>query len=299
MGPTAAGKSEVALTLAEEGGAAIISVDSMQVYREMDVGTAKASPAERARVPHHMIDLVDPADEFTVADFQEAGRAAIAGVRERAAPALIVGGSGLHFRALVDPLDFPPTDASVRERLAGLDPRRAAALLVAADAGAPEHVDMANPRRVLRALEVLELTGDTPSERAAHPRAAMVREYRSELPVAVIGFDPGDRLPVRARVRCDAMVAAGLVEEVARLRDRLGVTAGQAVGYKEMLPVVAGRSTLAEGRARVVRATLALAKRQRTFFRRDPRVRWLPWSDDPGERAATARLALEEAAWTS
>jgi tRNA dimethylallyltransferase len=289
----------VAVAIAAVAGAEIVSVDSMQVYRGLDLGTAKPTAAQRARVPHHLIDLADPAASFSVAEFQRAGREALAGLARRRVPALIVGGSGLHFRALVDPLEFPPHDPQVRREVEALDPGVAAAALVAADPSAGRWVDLANPRRVARALEVLRLTGLTPSARAAADAAAAVRAYRPLLPVVAVGFDPGEALRARVEARFDAMLAAGLLEEVRRVAPSLGPTAAQAVGYKELLPVVRGEAGLAEGRSRAVAATWALAGRQRTFFRRDPRLRWQAWDDDPARRAAAARTVFEEAGWTS
>jgi tRNA dimethylallyltransferase len=272
----------------------------MQVYRGMDIGTAKPTPEDRARVPHHLVDMVDPEEDFTVARFQSAGRSVLAGLDAAGVPALVAGGSGLHFRALVDPLDFPPSDAAVRALFDALDPEQAAAVLVEEDPGAADHVDLGNPRRVTRALEIMELTGATPSQRAVSPAGRAVRSYEAEIPVAAVGLDPGDGLEERVRRRTDAMLAAGLLDEVRRLGSRLGLTARQAVGYKELLPVVAGEATLDEGREAMIRATLALAKRQRTYFRRDPRIRWLAWHDDPDRRAGAAEQALGEAVpWIS
>ncbi len=272
----------------------------MQVYRGMDVGTAKPSPADRERVPHHLIDLAEPEDEFTVAEFQAAGREVLDRLAARGVPALIAGGSGLHFRALVDPLDFPPTDPAVRAALEALPPAEARHRLELADPGAAGHVDLANPRRVLRALEVLELTGLTPTERAARPEAAALRDYRPTIPLQVLGVDPGEGLAARAAARIERMHQRGLVDEVRRLAPRLGRTARQAVNYKELLPVVAGEASLAEGKEAQQRATLALAKRQRTYFGRDPRIHWLPWADHPARRADAAWVALQEApTWTS
>ena len=289
----------MALALAAGAGAEIVSVDSMQVYRGMDIGTAKPTGQQRARVPHHLIDLADPGEAFSVAEFQREGRRVLADLARRGAPALIVGGSGLHFRALVDPLEFPPHDPAVRRVVEALPPGGAAAALLAADPGAGEHVDLANPRRVARALEVHRLTGLTPTARGEGEQAAAIREYRPLVPVAALGIDPGESLPARVEARFDAMLGAGLLEEVRRLAPRLGRTAAQAVGYKELLPVVWGEASLEEGRTRAVAATRALAGRQRTFFRRDPRVRWLEWHDDPAQRAAAARAAFVEAGWTS
>ena len=285
--------------MAEAVGAEIVSVDSMQVYRGLDLGTAKPTPAQQARVRHHLLDLADPATPFSVAEFQRAGREALAGLARGGVPALIVGGSGLHFRALVDPLEFPPHDPEVRREVEALARGEALAALLAADPAAGAVVDVANPRRVARALEVYRLTGLTPAVRAASAAAAAVRAYRPLLPVVAVGADPGEALRRRVEARFDAMLAAGLLAEVRRLALHLGPTAAQAVGYKELLPVVRGEATLEEGRSRAVAATWALAGRQRTFFRRDPRIRWQEWDDDPARRAAAARTVFEEAGWIS
>jgi len=287
------------LALAEAAGAEIVSVDSMQVYRGMDIGTAKPTREQQTRVRHHLIDLADPAEPFSVAQFQQEGRRVLEGLAARGVPALIVGGSGLHFRALVDHLEFPPHDPAVRGEVEALAPGEAVEALMHSDPGAGEHVDLANPRRVARALEVYRLTGLTPSARASGKAAAAVREYRPLFPLVALGSDPGEGLAARIEARFDEMLAAGFLEEVRRLAPRLGVTAAQAVGYRELLAVVRGEASRSEGRQRGLAATRSLAGRQRTFFRRDPRIRWLEWHDDPARRAATARAVLREAGWTS
>jgi tRNA dimethylallyltransferase len=271
----------------------------MQVYRGMDVGTAKPDAADRARVPHHMIDLAEPEEAFTVARFQEEGRAVLAGLEEAGVPALVVGGSGLHFRSLVDPLVFPPSDSAVRAEIADMGEAAARRALLEADPEAAGHVDLANPRRVARALEIHRLTGATPSGRAATPEAAAVREYRSEVPLAAAYLDPGESLRGRVEDRFDGMLAKGLLAEVAGLAGRLGPTARQAVGYKQLLPVAAGRLEMEAGRRRAIDATRSLAARQRTFFGRDPRLVAIEWDDDPGRCAAAAAAVFEEAGWTS
>jgi len=283
------------MTLAADG-VEIVSVDSMQVYRGMDIGTAKPSPAERHRVPHHMIDIVDPSDSFSVAEFQEQGRVALGAI---AGSALVVGGSGLHLRALIDPLEFPPTDSEVRAALEGLDLAGLGARLLAADPDAATVVDMANKRRVQRAVEIWELTGQTPTQRALSASAVAVESYESIDPVAIVGVDPGAELEARIESRVDEMLATGWLEEVAALGDRLGPTASGAVGYKELAAVVKGERNLAEGRTAIVQATRALAKRQRTYFRKDPRIRWLPWRSSLSDRVADAATALKEAKWNS
>lgn len=286
------------MRLARRFSAEIVSVDSMQVYRGMDIGTAKPSPAERAEVRHHLIDLVDPSQAFSVAEFQRAGRVVLEDSVASGQRVLIVGGSGLHFRALVDPLEFPGSDAEVRADLEALDPAEAVRRLVAADPESASRVDLANPRRVVRALEILAVTGETPTIRSATPEAAAVREYRGLWPFVALGIDPGPALPGRVRTRFAAMLDAGLLAEVEALAPRVGVTAAQAVGYRELLAVVRGEEGLDSACKRAVEATTALARRQRTFHRRDPRVKWLEW-DDEAALADRAGAVLEEAGWTS
>ena len=298
LGPTAAGKSAIAIALARRFGAHIVSVDSMQVYRGMDIGTAKPSPEERAAVPHHLIDIADPADAFSVAEFQRAGRKVIADGQSAGERILIVGGSGLHFRALVDPLEFPPSDPVIRAEIETMPLTEAVQHLLAADAQAGSLVDLANPRRVVRALEVFRTTGATPTTRSTTPEAEAIRSYRGLWPVAGIGVDPGPALGDRIRQRFVAMLAAGLQSEVELLAPRLGVTAAQGVGYRELLRVVRGEWTLDRATRTAIAATAALARRQRTFHRRDPRVRWLEWDDEPSLVAGAAAV-LEEAGWTS
>lgn len=276
----------------------IVSVDSMQVYRGMDIGTAKPDEMMRRRYGYHLVDLVDPTDELSVAEYQTEGRGVLDRLAGDGRAGILAGGSGLHFRSLVDPLEFPPTDDALRAELEETPRRELVEELLAADPGAGDVVDLANPRRVLRAVEVLRLSGETPTGRLATPQAAAVRDYQAARPFIGVGIDPGEELAARAEVRFDAMLDAGLLDEVAVLAPRLGRTARQAVGYKELMPVVAGEASLEEGRTAAVRATLALAKRQRTFFGRDPRIEWIPWHHDPEERVAAAWSRLEES-WTS
>ncbi len=281
VGPTASAKSEVAMSLAERLGAEIISVDSIQVYRGMNIGAAKPSALMQARVRHHMIDLVDPHESFTVADFQRRARCVIA---DSTAPLIICGGSGLHFRAVVDPFTFPPHDPKIRATLDRLPPDAARARLLEADPEAGHHLDLSNPRRVARALEVLSLTGFTPSEQAEEPGRAQVNNYEPMVPFRAVGLDPGKNIRVRVVARLKAMQRAGFLDEVVGLAGRMGATASQAVGYRQLLAVARGEITEQEGFRQAERATLALVKRQRTFFRRDPRIRWLEWSSNPDER---------------
>jgi tRNA dimethylallyltransferase len=288
VGPTAAGKTELGLAVAERLGAEVVSADAMLVYRGMDIGTAKPTPRERARVPHHLVDLVDPGEEFSVARFQPLARAAIAQVLGRGRPPLLVGGSGLYFHAVVDDFVFPPTDQAVRSRLeaeageVGLPElyRR----LAAADPPAAARIQPENLRRTVRALEVMELTGRPFSSF----RGAMDTP-RSRYRLTVLGLDPGPEL-LRARVaeRVAAMAEAGLVEEVRRLAGRpLSRTARQALGYKELLDAMEQGTPVAEALEAVVRRTRAYARRQLAWFRRDPRVRWSTLPPGP-ERVAWA-----------
>ena len=286
------------MRLAHRFAACIVSVDSMQVYRGMDIGTAKPPAQDRETVPHHLIDIADPEEAFSVAEFQVVGRAVLEGALGAGERVLIVGGSGLHFRALVDPLEFPPSDPAVRAEIEALPAEEAIARLLTGDPDAASRVDLANPRRVVRALEVLAVTGTTPTARAATPAAAAVRSYQGLWPVIGVGVDPGAALPERVRGRFSGMLEAGLLDEVESLAPRLGPTAAQAVGYREVLAVIRGECTLEQATRRAVDATTSLARRQRTFHRRDPRVRWLEW-DDEETLAARAASVLEEAGWTS
>lgn len=300
LGPTASGKSDIAVQIARRCGGEIVSVDSMQVYRGLDIGTAKATREMQSQIGHHLLDLVEPEQDVSVAAFQREGRRVLTELGERAATPVVCGGSGLHFRSLVDPLEFPPHDTATRGEIDELDAAQARDRLVGLDPGAADHVDLANPRRVARALEVQILTGLSPSQRAAQPAAAAVRNYKPRVEFVAIGLDPGPELAQRVNERFDAMLEQGLEDEVRRLQPRLGRLAGQAVGYKELIPVVNGEQDLATGRDAAIRATRALAKRQRTFFRRDPRIHWVAWDPDPAVRLRAALEYLEgTTAWTS
>ncbi|MEX1249562.1 MAG: tRNA (adenosine(37)-N6)-dimethylallyltransferase MiaA [Acidimicrobiia bacterium] len=278
VGPTASGKSAVAMELARRTGAEIISVDSMQVYRGMDVGTAKPTVLERREIRHHMIDIVDPAVDYSVSEFSEAGRRILDGA---GIPLVIVGGSGLHFRSLVDPMSFAPTEPDVRRLLEenSLDTLRSE--LESVDAGAAQHVDIHNKRRVVRALEVFHLGGGTPSERAQTSEAERLRRYDADYEFRAFGLDPGDLSSELIARRLERMRDGGLVDEVKGLAQRLGRTARAAVGYREILDALDGKWTLDRAFEEIARNTRKLARRQRTWFQRDPRVQWIPWSEDP------------------
>lgn len=281
VGPTASGKSELAVELARRcPDVELVSVDSMQVYEGMDIGTAKPSPAERAEVPVHLVDLADPSEDFSVVRFQAAARSVLAAIEERGHRALLVGGTGLYVRAVVDGLAVPPQWPAVRaeleaeldtsalyRRLAGLDPVAAGRML-------PR-----NRRRVVRALEVVLGSGRPFSSFGAgldaHPPVPF-RLCGVWLPRPVIRRRIGARLA--------AMVDAGLVDEVRGLAARpggLSRTAAQALGYREVLRHLAGDSSLEEAVDEAVRRTRAFARRQRMWFRRDPRITWYGTDENP------------------
>lgn len=251
-------------------------------------------------VAHHLLDIVGPEVDMSVAEFQRAGHGVFADLQDREVRPVICGGSGLHFRALIDPLQFPPSNESVRAGIDALAAGEARRRLEEIDANAADHIDLANPRRVARALEIEQLTGLTPSQRAKTAEAMAVRNYTPARAFAAIGLDPGEELRDRVEHRFDQMLESGLVEEVARVRPRLGRLASQAVGYKELIPVLDGETLLADARAAAIQATMALAKRQRTFFRRDPRIQWIPWDADPAVRLQRVVAYLDKVmSWNS
>jgi tRNA dimethylallyltransferase len=278
VGPTASGKSSAALQLARHrmaGGdpVEVVAVDAFTVYRGMDLGTAKPSADERAEVRHHLVDVLDPDQELTVAAFQRQARAAVADILARGATPLLVGGSGLYWRAVVDDLRFPPTDAAVRTRLEARwasDHEGAHAALAAQDPDAAATIAPENHRRVVRALEVIELTG----ERFSAFREAWDR-YDSVWPVLRVAYldPPSEVLRDRIRARAEQMVARGLVAEAEALRARgpLSRTAAQAIGYAEAFAVLDGTAELAALPTAIATRTWRYAKRQRSWFRADPR----------------------------
>jgi tRNA dimethylallyltransferase len=290
----------VAEAAAQRFGASILSVDSMQVYRGMDIGTAKPSVATREQILHHMIDIADPADDFSVVEFQQEARERVSEVERSGGRIIIAGGSGLHFRSVVDPLTFGPTDADIRAELEDNSLNELQDILLDIDPGASEVVDVRNPRRVIRAIEIWRITSESPTERSGSAEAAAVRKYVPIIEHASIGLDAREKSAERVEVRFEMMISEGLVEEVRRLAPSLGRASGQALGYKEFLEVVTGRSGIASAASETIRGTKALVKRQRTFFGRDPRIEWIPWQDDEDERTAAAVQRVGEVAgWTS
>ncbi len=276
VGPTASGKSEAAFVIAEELDAEVASVDSMLLYRGMDVGTAKPTPAERARVPHHLVDIAEPSESLSVWRFQLLAREALAGIASRGRCALLVGGSGLHFRSIVDDLDFPATDPSTRVALeaeaASLGAERMHQRLTTLDPEAASKIEPGNVRRTVRALEVAAITG-RPFSSFAHQWG----QYPVERVRAAGVTMPPDALARRIAARVSAMIDHGFIEEVRGLVEAgLGgwLTSSQAIGYAEMARHLDGELSLDEARAAMVKRTRALARRQLAWFRRDPRIRW-------------------------
>lgn len=266
------------MELARRIGAEIVSVDSMQVYRGMDVGTAKPTVLERREVRHHMVDVVEPEVDYSVSEFSETGRRILDGSN---IPLIIAGGSGLHFRSLVDPMSFAPTDPEVRSRLDEISLDSLQTELESVDATAVSHVDIQNKRRVVRALEVYHLGGGTPSERAMTGEAQRLRRYDADYEFRAFGLDPGEMSEKLIAGRLERMVGGGLVDEVRGLAPRLGRTARAAVGYREILDALGGKWSMERAFDEIARNTRKLARRQRTWFQRDPRVHWIPWSQDP------------------
>ena len=287
VGPTASGKSQIALELAERFAAEIVCADSMTVYRGMDIGTAKPTLEDRKRVPHHLVDVVDPGEAFSVARYQRLAREAVNEIRSRGSVPLVVGGSGLYFRAAVDDLDFPPTDADVRARLEKEDGETLAARLKREDPEAATFVDLANRRRVVRALEVVEITGK--------PFSSFRDAWGRYTPAIVAGVAPPLAiLDARIEQRLHDMVDRGLLDEVRALisRFRDALTRSQAIPYRQAVELVEGSITHDAFFEQAARATRRLARRQLSWFRRDPRITWF----DGGQ---TERVAAEVGAYYS
>lgn len=279
-GPTASGKSDLALEVAAQLGAEIVNADAFQLYRGMDIGTAKVPPSERRGIPHHQLDVLDIAQDATVAAYQREARADLAGIAARGRPAVLVGGSGLYVRAALDELDIPPTDPAVRARLeaeladVGVEALRER--LAALDPEAHARIEARNGRRIVRALEVIELTG--------RPFSATLPTGRFAVPTVLVALRvPRDELDARIARRTARMWADGFVEEVAALAER-GLeqtrTAARAVGYPQALAQLRGESTEREAIEATAAATRRLVRRQESWWRADPRVTWLDAGDD-------------------
>ena len=277
VGPTASGKSALAMRVAERIGGEIVSADSRQVYRGMDIGTAKPTADERARVPHHLIDIADPGERYDVLRFQRDGRAALAAIRGRGRVALVVGGTGLYVRALLDGLDLSalPHDPGLRVELEREDPGALYKRLRAIDPDAASRVDPRNVRRVVRYLEVATIAGGPVSRRAGAPRGALRIGLRP----------PRDLLVAAIERRVRDMVAAGVLDE-ARVLIARGVDpslpAMSAHGYVHWAAHLRGEIDLETATLRTARDVRAYSRRQMTWFRKDATIQWYdPTATDP------------------
>ena len=276
VGPTASGKSQLGVALAEALGGEVINADAMQLYRGMDIGTAKVTEAERRGVPHHLLDVLDVTETASVAAYQREARHLVERLLRDGRVPILVGGSGLYVRAVLDDLDFPGTDPAIRTRLEGELERVGAAVLHARlaerDPVAATAILPSNGRRVVRALEVIELTGRPFS-------ATMPRPGPTRYDTVQLGLDlDTDELDRRVDTRVTAMFDAGLVDEVRALEPkglRLGRTASRALGYQQVLDQLDADEDMAAAAEATARATRRFVRRQRSWFRRDARITWL------------------------
>ncbi|MDF0532637.1 tRNA (adenosine(37)-N6)-dimethylallyltransferase MiaA [Tsukamurella sp. 8F] len=276
VGPTATGKSDLALDLAERLDGEIVNVDAMQMYRGMDIGTAKLPVAERRGVPHHQIDVLDVTETATVADYQRRARADIERLRTAGSTAIVVGGSMMYYQSLLDDWRFPATDPEVRSRfearLAEVGPGALHAELAAVDPAAAEGIRPTDGRRIVRALEVVTITGEPFAA-----SAPVIGRPRWGSTVIALDRDTAE-LDERIARRTDLMFTSGLVDEVEALTERglrHGVTASRAIGYAQVLDYLDGACTLDEARETTFVGTRRYVRRQRSWFRRDHRVVWL------------------------
>ena len=277
VGPTASGKTglgiAVARALAERGERAeIVNADAYQMYRGMDIGTAKPTADEQAAVPHHLLDIIDPDEAMSVARFQQVARATIHDLQSRGIRPILVGGSGLYARAAIDDISFPGTDPDVRRRLEERERSEGAGALFdelrAKDPQAASRMDPHNPRRTIRALEVIEVTG--------RPYSASLPRYRYVIASVQIGLDlPREELDQRIDIRTKQMLEGGFIEEVERIRPHLGATAGRALGYQQVIDYLDGLCDLDDTFRDIAQKTKRLARKQMGWFGRDPRIHWL------------------------
>jgi tRNA dimethylallyltransferase len=282
VGATATGKSGLAIALARALGGEVVNADSMQLYQGMDIGTAKEPEAARHGVPHHLLDVWPVTRTANVAGYAKLARAAIEDITGRGRVPVLAGGSGLYVRAALGDLNFPGTDDGTRARLedelARLGPAALHARLAALDPPAAAAILPSNGRRIVRALEVIEISGQ--------PFAATMPAFEPSHPAVQIGLTlPRPGLDERIAARVDRMWRSGFETEVrnlvhAGLRD--GKTASRALGYRQMLRHLDGQLTLDEAREETIKATRRFARRQESWFRRDPRIRWLDASDPAG-----------------
>jgi tRNA dimethylallyltransferase len=288
VGATATGKSGLAIALARTLGGEVVNTDSMQLYQGMDIGTAKEPETAWQGVPHHLLDIWPVTRTANVADYQKLARAAIDGIIARGRVAVLAGGSGLYVRAALDDLHFPRTDGDIRARLeselAEVGPAVLHARVARLDPAAATAILPSNGRRIVRALEVIELTGQ--------PFSATMPAYDHTRPAVQLGLTlPRPELDQRIADRVDRMWQAGLeteVKDLVQLGLRDGKTASRALGYQQLLRHLDGELTLDEAREETVKATRRFARRQESWFRRDPRVRWLDASQPPQALLAEA-----------
>lgn len=275
VGPTAAGKSDFAVDFALENNGEVINVDSMQIYRGMDIGTAKLSVAERKGIPHHLIDILDVTEPATVAEFQNWARAAIADCQERDVVPVLVGGSALYMRAVLDDFEFPGTDeelrATLEAQLAEIGSEEMHARLAELDPAAALAILPGNGRRIVRALEVIELTGK--------PFSASLPKYESIYPnVHWVGLEiDRESLDERIAARVEKMWEQGFVNEVRSLKEHgleTGRTASRALGYQQILDFLNDRCTEDEAKEATKVGTRQFARRQWQWFGKDPRIQW-------------------------
>jgi len=286
VGPTASGKSGLGVDLAAALGGEVVNADAMALYRGMDVGTAKLTPAERDGVPHHLLDVLDVTETASVAAYQRAARAAVDELRAAGRTPVLVGGSGLYVQAVVDELEFPGTDSGLRAELeaelAAVGPAALHTRLAVVDPAAAADVLPSNGRRIVRALEVVTLTG-----RPFPARLATGGPPRYD--AVLLGVDrPTPELDERVGRRVARMFSGGLVAETRALLDqglRDGRTASRALGYQQVASALDGDGDLAAAGAETVRATRRFVRRQRSWFRRDRRIVWLEPGPDLLERA--------------
>ncbi|MGN6686488.1 MAG: tRNA (adenosine(37)-N6)-dimethylallyltransferase MiaA [Actinomycetales bacterium] len=277
VGPTASGKSDLGVELALTLRGEVVNADSMQLYRGMDIGTAKLTEGERRGIPHHLLDILDVTATATVAEYQQLAREAMESIIARGHVPVLVGGSGLYLRGALDDIDFPGTDPDVRARLEEehdeLGPEALHARLVAVDPRAAADILPSNGRRIVRALEVVQITGRPFTATLPTPQY-----YRSAVQVGLAV--PRPELDARIEQRVDRMWEAGLVAEVESLAAqglREGRTASRALGYAQVLRYLDGEWSEEQARDETVRATRRFARRQESWFRRDPRIVWLPY----------------------
>jgi tRNA dimethylallyltransferase len=292
LGPTASGKSALALEICRRVGGELLSVDSMQVYKEMDIGTAKPTAAEQAEVRHHLIDLVAPNEPFTVARFVELADAVIADARRRGVPLVVTGGTPLYYKALFEGLiEGPGADETIRARLRELSGEELYARLKQIDPAAAERIHANDQKRLVRALEVYELTGQPISSFQTHWEEKNPPRYS----VAWVGLN-WDREVLNRRInaRTRAMMEAGWVEEVRGLLKKYGTlshTAAEATGYAELIAHMQGKMSLDDATEQIKIGTRQLARRQMKWLRRFPNVKWLR-GDQPMETLVQETLAV-------